>query len=640
MTANLQHAPVWLDQLPTEQRNPASELIDTLSTPEVLRLINHEDLRAPQAVTERLAELGEVVDAMVAALSGGGRVHYFGAGTSGRLAVLDAAEVPPTYGAPAEQFRAHLAGGGTAMTSAVEDAEDRVEEGVAAAQEVGTHDIAIGLAASGRTPYVRGALQEARRRGATTVAITSNPHAPLAEVADHHIALDTGAEVVTGSTRMKAATAQKIALHTLSTATMIRLGHTYSNLMIDVVPTNEKLRRRVIRVLQEATGASAEDAARALDDAGDRTRVALVALLTGVTPDAAAAALAARDGVVRAALADLRGEQAEPGPARAHPRTRAGRALGIDIGASGFRVDVLEVDGSGAGAARRLFSSEVRPLIVQGRIDIGAIVGEIAARQGTLTADAVAAVGIGIAGGSHFPESLNAVAAQFAALWPDASVVCFPDALAAYVGAFGTDAGAVLAAGTGAVAVATDGVTQWRQVDGAGHLLGDLGSGAWIGRAGLQAVLAAEHGRAPVSPVLNDRLNQRFGDARALTRELTRVVDRGAVLASFAPAVFEADEEGEDAARRIVDTAAHELAATVIAAARGIADEIALLGGVFRGSPRLRAVTERLVEEAGFPIRTGALAASAGAARLGQRVATGDLPPVFVAHVVVTHREQ
>ncbi|PRY59438.1 N-acetylmuramic acid 6-phosphate etherase [Knoellia remsis] len=291
---------------PTEERHPGTRGIDTASSLEILRLMNDADRTVPEAIAPVLPELARVVDRAVEGIRAGGSVHYFGAGTSGRLAVLDAAELMPTFNAPEGLFVAHHAGGERALVQAVENVEDDEELGRAEASGLTRHDVAIGIAASGRTPYVRGALTEARARGAATALVTSNPRAEIADVVDHLIAPDTGPEVVTGSTRLKAGTAQKLVLNAFSTAVMIRLGRTWSNLMVEVVATNAKLRGRVIRILQEATGADEDTARAALDEADGQLKPALVALLAGVPVDAAAAALAGHDGSVAAALAGLR----------------------------------------------------------------------------------------------------------------------------------------------------------------------------------------------------------------------------------------------------------------------------------------------------------------------------------------------
>lgn len=287
---------------PTEERHPGSVGIDALGTLDVLRLINAEDAGVARAVAEVLPSLAALVDAAVAAVRGGGAIHYVGAGTSGRLAVLDAAELLPTFNAPPGLVVAHHAGGPEALLRAVENVEDDAERGRVDLDAVAAGDVVIGLTASGRTPYVGGALALARERGAVTALVTSNPFAELAPLAEHCLAVDTGPEVITGSTRLKAGTAQKMVLNAFSTAVMIRLGRTWSNLMVDVVATNAKLRGRVVRILQEASGATEDEARAALDAASGELKPALVALLAGVDAPTARAVLAEHGGSVARAL--------------------------------------------------------------------------------------------------------------------------------------------------------------------------------------------------------------------------------------------------------------------------------------------------------------------------------------------------
>ncbi|WP_433086107.1 N-acetylmuramic acid 6-phosphate etherase [Dactylosporangium sp. CA-052675] len=292
---------------PTEERNPHTVYIDQLPTLDMLRLINAEDAKVAPAVSAVLPDVAEAVELAVTALRTGGRMHYFGAGTSGRMAVLDAAELHPTFGVGYERVVAHIAGGLPALHTAAEGVEDDAELGAAAAAELVAGDLAVGATASGATPYVGGALRAARAAGAGTVLISANPNAPLAELADVVIAVDTGPEAITGSTRMKAGTAQKLVLNALSTAVMVRLGRTYSNLMTDMVASNHKLRGRQVRMLAQATGLPAEACTAALAEAGGESKVALVALLAQTPAANARRALERSDGVVHAALAELHG---------------------------------------------------------------------------------------------------------------------------------------------------------------------------------------------------------------------------------------------------------------------------------------------------------------------------------------------
>jgi N-acetylmuramic acid 6-phosphate etherase len=293
-------------EAPTEQRNPRTVDIDQLSTVDTLRQINAEDRTVADAVADVLPQLAALVDRAVETIELGGRVHYVGAGTSGRLAVLDAAELVPTFNVSPDLFVPHHAGGSAALSTAVENIED--DTGAGAAEIAGSAragDVVIGLAASGRTPFVLGALRQAGEMGAHTALISSNPSAKANADVEVAIAVNTGPEAISGSTRMKAGTAQKLVLNSFSTAVMIRLGYTYSNLMISMRATNAKLRGRTLRILQEATGADEGACTRALEIADGDMKVALVCLLGGVDADTARAALDATDGHVRAAIAKM-----------------------------------------------------------------------------------------------------------------------------------------------------------------------------------------------------------------------------------------------------------------------------------------------------------------------------------------------
>lgn len=322
-------APTWV-LAPTEERNPDTLDIDLRSTVDMLLLINDEDAKVAGAVREVLPMLAEAVDLATAALRAGHRIHYFGAGTSGRIAVLDAAELVPTFDLDPACVVAHHAGGLRALEQPVEDVEDDESVGKADAAGVQAGDVAIGLTASGRTPYVTAALSESRAHGARTVLISANPGSGFGTDVDVHVGVATGPEAIAGSTRMKAGTAQKLLLNAFSTALMVRMERTYSNLMVAVTANNAKLRGRVVRILSEATGLDVRVCARAAEQAGGDCRLALVSLLAEIPIDAARQALAAADGGVRRALELV--------------RAGAGGADGAD-GADGARIDGVNNDG-------------------------------------------------------------------------------------------------------------------------------------------------------------------------------------------------------------------------------------------------------------------------------------------------------
>jgi len=290
---------------PTERRNPRTTDIDLLPTPAMLALLHAEDALVPAAVEPVLGTLAGLVDEAAERVRRGGRVHYFGAGSSGRIAVLDATELVPTFGLPPGVVTAHLAGGDAAMERAVEGAEDDDAGGAADAGGVTADDVVIGLSASGRTPYVAGALIASAGRGAFTAVVTCNPGSPLRSLARVAIVADTGPEAIAGSTRLKATTALKLVLNGFSTALMVRLGKTYSNLMAEASPTNDKLRVRRVRILREASGTDEITAEAALAQANGDLRTALVALLAGVGAERARQALDAAGGTVRGALTAL-----------------------------------------------------------------------------------------------------------------------------------------------------------------------------------------------------------------------------------------------------------------------------------------------------------------------------------------------
>jgi len=267
----------------TEEQNPRSRGLDAKSTIEILRFLNREDARVAFAVRHELPKIARAVDAIVKSIRGGGKLVYVGAGTSGRLAILDAAECPPTFGTPPRTVQSIIAGGDRALRRAIEGAEDSGGKGARdlAATGIKRGDVVVGISASGATPYVLGAIRLAKRRGAVTVGVTSIHRSPLARQSTIAIALDTGPEAIAGSTRMKAGTAQKLVLNLLSTASMVRLGRIYGNWMIYVALTNQKLRQRGQRILVEASGASAAAARHALRQSGHNLPVALIMLMTG-----------------------------------------------------------------------------------------------------------------------------------------------------------------------------------------------------------------------------------------------------------------------------------------------------------------------------------------------------------------------
>ena len=293
-----------LNQLITEQRNPNSMQLDSLSAQELVALINREDQQVALAVEKCLPQIALAVEKIVTAFERGGRLVYVGAGTSGRLGVLDASECPPTYGVKPEMVVGLIAGGDHALRHPIEGAEDNVQQGQADLKEIdfSARDVLVGIAASGRTPYVLGALNYAKQLGATTVSIASNPKSKMAEVADIAIETVVGPEVLTGSSRMKSGTAQKLVLNMLTTASMVLIGKCYQNLMVDVQASNEKLKARALKIVMEATECDNEAAANVLAKANGQVKLAILMQLSGLDALEAQSLLDKSNGKLRQAL--------------------------------------------------------------------------------------------------------------------------------------------------------------------------------------------------------------------------------------------------------------------------------------------------------------------------------------------------
>lgn len=295
---------VNLRGMTTESRNPHTMELDRMSELEIVTAMNQEDAKVPQAVSRCLPQIAQAAAFAVEAFRSGGRMFYLGAGTSGRLGVLDAAECPPTFGVPREMVVGLIAGGDQAFTTAIEGAEDSL---TLAEEELKAHDLSgrdfvVGIAASGRTPYVLGGLEYAKSLGCHTAAIACNAGSAVGKAAELAIEVDCGPEVLTGSTRLKSGTAQKLILNMISTASMVRMGKVYQNLMVDVVQTNEKLCVRAENIVMQATGVDRTEARRVIDEAGGSAKTAITMILAGCTAQQAAHRLEAAGGFVRAAI--------------------------------------------------------------------------------------------------------------------------------------------------------------------------------------------------------------------------------------------------------------------------------------------------------------------------------------------------
>ncbi|MER8730076.1 N-acetylmuramic acid 6-phosphate etherase [Mesorhizobium sp. M1227] len=295
-----------LERLVSEDRNPKTMDIDLLPTLEVLRKINDEDKGVAAAVEKVIPDIAAAVDRIVSAFQNGARLVYMGAGTSGRLGVLDASECPPTFGVPEDMVVGLIAGGVDALMHSAEGAEDDPKQGIKALQDIKltAGDVVVGIAVSGRTPYVIGGLTYAKEVGATTVALSCNRRSIIAGIADIAISPVVGPEVLTGSTRLKSGTAQKLVLNMLSTASMIRIGKSYQNLMVDLNPSNKKLVARAVRIVMQTTGCAAQQARQALDQTGNDVKLAILVTITGMGVEEARKALANAGGFLRKAIGE------------------------------------------------------------------------------------------------------------------------------------------------------------------------------------------------------------------------------------------------------------------------------------------------------------------------------------------------
>ena len=293
-----------LERLLTEQSNPESRELDRCSALELLEIMNAADAQVAQAVHREIPRIAAAVEAIVAALEAGGALTYLGAGTSGRLGVMDAAECPPTFGVPPELIRGIVAGGEKALTQSLEGVEDDPNAGCRDLERSGFRkgDVLVGIAASGRTPYVLGAVRKAAELGGITCGIVCVPDSELARLVEYPIEPISGPEILTGSTRLRAGTATKLVLNMISTAVMVKLGHVYGNLMVNVQPTNEKLEDRARRIIQEATGVTYQEASELLDRAGRTVRTAIVMQKKGISREQAEILLTRAKGRIREAL--------------------------------------------------------------------------------------------------------------------------------------------------------------------------------------------------------------------------------------------------------------------------------------------------------------------------------------------------
>jgi N-acetylmuramic acid 6-phosphate etherase len=585
-----------VDHLQTEARNPASTNLDELSPLQLVRLMNAEDAHVIPAVASQAEAIARAVEIIAGRLREGGRLIYAGAGTSGRLGVLDATECPPTFNAPPGQVVGVIAGGPAALTQAVEGAEDHPEfaERDLLALGLGPRDVLVGIATSGRTPYVLGAIEYARRLGAFTIGLACNPDAELIPHVELALTPVVGPEILSGSTRLKAGTATKLVLNMLTTGAMVLLGKTFGNLMVDLRATNAKLRARTNRIVRQLTGLGHEPADALLERCGRELKTALVTHLAAVTPPEARARLQAVGGQVRAALTPASAGDIVPSAGTASTDVY----LGIDGGGTHTVALLARADAGAAGGWARLGRGEAGPSNLQA---VGAARALAALDEAVAKAFAaagrerapVAAACLGLAGAGR-PEDQAVIQEWAARIHLATAVEVTGDTPLLLAAGTPHGWGVALVAGTGSMAFARDRAGRTARAGGWGYLLGDEGSGYALVLAALQAVAQAADGRAEPTGLTGCFLD-RLGLAQP--QDLVGAVYRSGkdrpALAALAPLVLQAADAGDRVATSVVGQGAAQLAAAVIAAARALDLEriplpLALAGGLLLSSPSFR----------------------------------------------------
>jgi N-acetylmuramic acid 6-phosphate etherase len=588
-----------LDHLQTEALNPASTHLDQLTPLELVHLMNREDGLAVRAVATQAEAVAQAIDAIADRLAKGGRLIYVGAGTSGRLGVLDATECPPTFNSPAGQVVGLIAGGQKALTQAVEGAEDHPEyaEQDLDALSLDNRDVVVGIATSGRTPYVRGAVTHARKRGVYTIGLSCNMQSDLSGEVDLAITPVVGPEILSGSTRLKAGTATKLVLNMLTTGAMVRLGKTYGNLMVDLRVTNTKLRARTNRIVRLVTGLTEAEADRLLESCQGELKTALVAQQARVSPEEARSRLARAGGRVRAAL---------EGPWKENARPTGGELyLGIDGGGSHTVALLASASYAPASSSWSLLGrGETGPSNLQavGTLQTLAALDEAVSRAfaaSKLKRCPVAGVCLGLAGAGR-PEDQQRIH-DWARRIPLADHIQVTTDVALLLAA-GTPEqwGLALVSGTGSIAYGRSPDGHCHRAGGWGSLLGDEGSGYALAVAGLRAVMRETDGRGPETS-LTTRFLERFHLTEP--QQLVPVVYQGNLdrteLAALAPLVLDAAARGDSVAMQIVGEEVRQLAQAGATVARNLGllsapVPLALAGGVLLTSAYYR---QRLLQE-------------------------------------------
>jgi N-acetylmuramic acid 6-phosphate etherase len=596
-----------LDNLTTEGRNPASEAIDSLSAYEIARLMNSEDARVSQAVAQAIEPIAQGIEVVADRLRRGGRLIYIGAGTSGRLGVLDASECPPTFNTRPDQVVGLIAGGRGALTQAIEGAEDNPERGAEdlRAVDLSANDVLVGIATSGRTPYVIGGLQFARNLGAFAIGLACNADSEIAMHSDVMITVVVGPEIVSGSTRLKAGTATKLVLNMLTTGAMVLLGKTYGNLMVDLRATNTKLVERTRRIVMMLTDLSHDDAEAVLSRCDGELKTAIVTHKCDIEPTEARQRLDRSGGHLRQAL-ELEQIADELKPS---VKTAESDFQGNDL--------VFGLDGGGTKTVAWLAtrgSSQTTERLGEGRsgpsnpqaVGFSVMAENLdraihqAFQTAGITPQPVAALCLALAGSDR--ENVKSELDR----WAEARGVSdrtqwIHDGMATLWAGCPDGCGIALIAGTGSLAFGRNQMGQTVRCGGWGYLIGDEGSGYAIAQAGLRAVTKAIDGRGAAT-TLQPALFASLGikDPRELVTAVYRTDSAPSSIAACAERVLLCAEEGDEVAGQIVRQAACELALKIETVAdkiglSGSAIPLALGGGLLVGTAVLRdALLQRL----------------------------------------------
>ena len=580
-----------LAELQTEARNPASARLDELSSVELVALMNAEDATVAAAVATQSRAVAQAIDVIAARLADGGRLIYLGAGTSGRLGVVDASECPPTFQSPPTQVVGLIAGGPGAMFQAVEGAEDSPELGASDLRTLNltAKDIVCGIAASGRTPYVLGAVAYARSVGAFTVAVVCNAESELERAADLAIAPVVGPEVLSGSTRLKAGTATKLVLNMLTTGAMVRLGKTYGNLMVDLKASNVKLKARANRLVRTIAHVEAAEADALLGDCAGEVKTAIVAKLAGLAPDAARQRLRESGGRIGPVVAGLARATAVVA-GRPH---RPDLVIGIDGG--GTNTVALLADGTTGAVLGRGVSgpSNIQSVGVEAGLKaLNAAIDRAFAAAGLPRAK-VGSIALGLAGIDR-QEGLDVIHGWAARNDIADRLRTANDATLLLAAGTPDGWGLAVIAGTGSIAFVRAATGEVGRCGGWGYTLGDEGSAYLLALNGLRAACRAADRIGPATELLPKFLTRMN---LATAPDLIPAIYRGpwdrAAIAGLAPVVLEAAEAGDEVAGGIVRAEATELAHTAAAAVRNLnlptTLPVALAGGLLVGNEAYRA---------------------------------------------------